>query len=588
MLRVLLLRSLLVTLVEMTYHPVRNFLGLLVLYSIIIFGIFSLQFRSDSSILQKFGSLHLRLSNTSTQNKPEHMEYTLKNSFQVSSNGIVLFANDSTPLLLQNSQGESIPLVLQDWKETSLSSFTLLFSENVSLDFSSDGNSFDFHALLPTQESSIYIPYKTTDTYSVTDMQQNKIIFESKNETFSLQANNINEKTIILSSASGAIAQVTFHEKITRFSFSSVIDREKVSATSLALLSTQMRAKLVADYPSIQPNSLNENFVAAYVAELGSKGNYNDGRTNIPASFINGTKRTYFTAPYFDTLVRMNQTLDTENKNISYSMQYSIDRGILDVFELDAFPTFLLRQKSSDIASILSLPASLEVFEPTVSQATGILTAHTSLFAIQPASAALLEPVLERCIKVIEASCILTETSLSLVTDGVALDNTLAVKTGKALLDYGKIKSQADLQASGTLLIVSVLQNKAALDTSTMATIYPYVVDDNLYYPHSNILAYENGNPVWAWNIATSLKYSKVANGTIIIDMEFPVGEIHHMIITGIEPFSSIEIYGLPYNSDPRFEIYNAPGYVYIAETKTLLLKYRQRDSVERLRLFYN
>lgn len=586
--RVLIFRPLLVTLVQMAYHPNRKFLGLTILYCIIIFGIFLLQFRSESSILQNFGTIHLQLSQTSVQSGSQQPEPTLKNSFQVSSTGMILFSSESTPLLLQTENEKTIPLVLQDWTKNSKDSFSLLFSENVSLDFLSSKDQFDISASLPTETSSLTIPYKTTDSYTVTDILRNRIVFKSKDGAQSLQAGEITENTIIFSSTLGTLAQVTTFKETAAFSFDSIIGHTNASPTTLDLLSEQMRSKLVNDYPSVQHGALNENFVAAYVAELAFQGNYNEGLSNIPTSFIESTKRTYFTAPYFDTLALMNQSFVLEKESIASSMQFSIDRGVLDVFERDEFLSFLLQQKPSDIAPILSLPASLNVFEPTISQATGILTIYTNLFALQPASAVLLEPVLEKCLAFIETSCILTEASLSLVSEGAPVDKVLAVKTGKALFDYGKITSRVDLQEGGTLLIVSVLQNTTALDPSTMASIYPYIAENNPYYPHGNVLAYENGNPVWAWNISTDLSYSKDANGTISIDMEFPVDEIHHMIITGIEPFTEIQIYDLPYNSDPNFEIWDSPGYVYIAETKTLLLKYRQRDLVERLRLFYN
>jgi len=59
------------------------------------------------------------------------------------------------------------------------------------------------------------------------------------------------------------------------------------------------------------------------------------------------------------------------------------------------------------------------------------------------------------------------------------------------------------------------------------------------------------------------------------------------MILNGIEQFSSIEIYGLQFRTDPRFETYNSSGYVYNAQTKTLFLKFRHKSPVETVRLFY-
>jgi len=59
------------------------------------------------------------------------------------------------------------------------------------------------------------------------------------------------------------------------------------------------------------------------------------------------------------------------------------------------------------------------------------------------------------------------------------------------------------------------------------------------------------------------------------------------MIINGIKPFKSIEIYGLKFRTDPRFEWYNSSGYAFDASSNTLFLKYRQKSNTERVRLFY-
>ena len=59
------------------------------------------------------------------------------------------------------------------------------------------------------------------------------------------------------------------------------------------------------------------------------------------------------------------------------------------------------------------------------------------------------------------------------------------------------------------------------------------------------------------------------------------------MILNGIEPFSSIEIYEMPYRTDPRFEIYNSSGYIYNAESKTLFLKFKHKKEVETVKLYY-
>ena len=58
------------------------------------------------------------------------------------------------------------------------------------------------------------------------------------------------------------------------------------------------------------------------------------------------------------------------------------------------------------------------------------------------------------------------------------------------------------------------------------------------------------------------------------------------MIIRGIRPFYRIQVYGIDFRSDPRFEIYNSSGYVYDERTRTLLLKIKHKKDDEDIVLF--
>ncbi|MDR2897473.1 MAG: hypothetical protein LBU99_01570, partial [Spirochaetaceae bacterium] len=75
--------------------------------------------------------------------------------------------------------------------------------------------------------------------------------------------------------------------------------------------------------------------------------------------------------------------------------------------------------------------------------------------------------------------------------------------------------------------------------------------------------------------------------GTVTLSITFPQNESHYMIVSNVEPFPRIQIYGVDFRTDPRFESYNSSGYVYNRDTKTLLLKVRHRETVEQIRLIY-
>ena len=115
----------------MKNHPIRKFLGLTVLYSIIILGIFALQFRNVSSINKSFGLLQLRLSETTDTETT-----TLENVFSASFKGFILYGDNETPVTALDKDNKKIALTLLDVKDLTENAVTLYFSENISLTLS--------------------------------------------------------------------------------------------------------------------------------------------------------------------------------------------------------------------------------------------------------------------------------------------------------------------------------------------------------------------------------------------------------------------------------------------------------------------
>ena len=68
----------------MSMHIIRKALGLLIVDIVLIIGIFVLQFRTDSTILEKIGNLQITLALTEAENNVSE----LKNKLQVTFNGV--------------------------------------------------------------------------------------------------------------------------------------------------------------------------------------------------------------------------------------------------------------------------------------------------------------------------------------------------------------------------------------------------------------------------------------------------------------------------------------------------------------------
>jgi hypothetical protein len=121
-----------------------------------------------------------------------------------------------------------------------------------------------------------------------------------------------------------------------------------------------------------------------------------------------------------------------------------------------------------------------------------------------------------------------------------------------------------------------------------MIDVYSIICTDNPYWPHMEIITRSRQNDIWVWTIAKSISYSTDTSGTLTLLAEFPETFSHYMILKNVEQFSAIEIYDMRFRTDPRFESYNSSGYVYDESTKTLLMKFRHKTEIEKVRLFYN
>ena len=219
-----------------------------------------------------------------------------------------------------------------------------------------------------------------------------------------------------------------------------------------------------------------------------------------------------------------------------------------------------------------------------MSQATGVLNTYLRLSSLHSSYADILLPSVEKCLKIIESACVLNDSLLTLTAKDVTISNYLAILTGNSLIRWGDFNNASEYSQAGYAIINSILSLNS-LDSITMADVYPILVD-NPFYPHNKVLSRTPGGVIWAWTCAPSISYSAQANSATI-SINFPKNEINYIIVNGIISFSEIEIYGLSFHSDPRFESYNSSGFIYDDTKNALFLKSRHKSETEIVRLTY-
>ena len=579
----------------MRKHPIRKFFALVVVYAVIIVGIFVLQFKTESIISRNLGNLHISLAQTESENNTT----LLRNQFKVSYKGISFLNSESNPVYGIRSNGERQILELKDYSQSDLSA-NFSFKDGSNLIFTLTNLNTDGELSLIASPSSkfteISVPYTISSSYKIQDSSSEHAILAAKSNFYTIIAHNLNDGRITLTKFEN-IAKFQNYDPTKRFSYEATLNLANSEEGDFTVLAKQLCSQLVSRVQEMlsgtQSDSLSEAEIVAYVAEMTLEGKYNEALDSIPENFRRGNKRTYLSTPYLNNLANMNRSLIMQTGRYESMVESAISSKSLDIFIADGISDYILREKkTSKIQQILELPGNLlqseEGFLPNLNQAVGILNVWTILYQKDRNLSEKLENVIQPCLNLIADNFILEDSKITIQNKNSQESESLVQKvlTGNALVKTGKILNRNELCTTGYLLINTSLKERT-LELSELASIYTILSPENKFYPHTEILGYYGENCVWAWTCASSITYSITEDSIVNINIDFPLNYTHHIIFNGIPTFhSQIEIQRQMFRTDPRFETYNSSGYVYQSDAQTLLIKSRHKSKIELIRLF--
>lgn len=118
-------------------------------------------------------------------------------------------------------------------------------------------------------------------------------------------------------------------------------------------------------------------------------------------------------------------------------------------------------------------------------------------------------------------------------------------------------------------------QGEGYLKPEEIISLFP----DPEYSPRIIDISEQAGEGSWLYTAAKAARVQSIENA-LNIDLYYPKGQIHHVILRGIDPFDRIILHGIQWKSDPRFQRYS-DGWVYDSVNRTLYVKIRQRASRE-------
>ena len=586
----------------MRRYPVRKFLGLFALYAVLIVGILVLQFKTESVFNKNSGSL--RITMAQTQGSGDRM--VLKNQFQASFSGLLFSADSDTPVFSYNSQNpdSKTDLILDSFQENYEGSdaIRLNFTNGAYIVFQTakitvddaESETLSITATPAAGDDTISLPYKILSTHNIEDFASSRIILNSGNGLFALSAPYIKEDRLDFVSGNN-IATYAEYNPTSKFEFIAVTGMPLTDSNLCNTNIKHFRDVLVTRFthPASDESDYTEDEVVSYVAEMASRGNFDDGINFIPESFQRSSRRTYVSAPFFGRLAALDQSLDMAVERLSSMVQNAINQKNLDIFTVSSINDYILREKKKDsVERLLTLPyqiysSSPETFNPSAAQITGIISVYTKLLQTDSECAILLSQVMEPCLEILASKCTIADGRL-IITDGENEINTVQIiKTGNALKKLGEKIQRIDYTDAGCVLLNQGLESVNAFNLQTLADLYPVLVEENGYYPHCQILGYYGTEPVWAWTCSPSVSYNIGNEGIVSMTMEFPLKSSEYIYFKGVPNFyAKIEMQQLMYRSDPTFESYNSSGYVYNADTKSLYIKSRHNSQVELIRIW--
>lgn len=567
----------------------RKAFTLLVVYAVLIIGIFILQFKNDSIISEKLGNLHITL----LESAQDDNSILLKNKFSVKFNGLNFSGTEDNPVRAMIN-GADRPIVLKTWKKVSPLSCELSFSNGIVLRFSvSDDTAkayLSVEGTLPPEVSRVFVPYNFAVGTSVVLRTDSQIQVETKKNSWELNAPSIHRDYVVLAKTE-KVASYSYFNRTHSFTFEDTVAFDGASEATYRNNVENLKQNLINSFAQIPSDSqtVAEQEAVSFVAAMAEKGRYNEALDSVPQNFKRNALRTFLSAPYFDTLARVNEPLQAQLKNYGEMIARVAESSGLDVFNVRFIADYMCMHPGAEsVRSLLKAASAAALSEKPLQVSVGILTVYNELCGKNVELANILAPAAAKAVEKIASSCAIDENSISIAENGIFISVVQAVQAGDAVLRYGETAKNPSYISGGRLIINSYLKESSSFDLKTLGELYPIVVHDNYFYPHFEILSFANGRAVWAWTCAKNISYENDNQGTIALNIDFPLSYTHYIIINGIERFQTIYIYDLAFRTDARFETYNSSGYVYQNDSKSLLLKSRHKSQIEQIRLVYS
>jgi hypothetical protein len=354
-----------------------------------------------------------------------------------------------------------------------------------------------------------------------------------------------------------------------------------------------------------------EETVLAYLAESVAHGVYRAAVSGIPAAFLEGNRRTFESSAYLGRLdqgLRSNAAFERENLSRLSRLIEGGSRDVLKDFHVIEF--LAVRGKGALIGTLSGIINSIDPVELDPLLLPGILEGYMDWQIARPNTANPFARLMDQTCFAISEDIIMEdepEERIFAFRQRTA-DVSFNLRLGAGLAAYGEYTGQELWGGIGRSLVLSILSLvndtgeaprtltlddgggivPASGDTITAARIYRQLRLGDYSARAVSIDAGPATNGIWTWTAGTGLTaVFNQENNFLDISVNFPSGETHYMLIRGIRPFTQIQLYNIPFRTDPQFERYDSSGWAYSASEQTLTVKMKHRLATEHIQIYY-
>jgi hypothetical protein len=357
-----------------------------------------------------------------------------------------------------------------------------------------------------------------------------------------------------------------------------------------------------------------EETIMAYLAESVPRGSYQSAVAAIPPDVSGGTQRSFMSSAY---LGRMDQGLRSnlvyERENFSRlsgliaegSADFLKDIHVIEFLAVRGHGSLI---DSGIVNSIKSVDPDMDLDPDLI---PGILEGYMDWLFYRPNTDNPFEGLADQaCVFLSEKIVAGYGGERILVFDRGQADLEFNSRLGAALTAYGESTGQELWAGIGRSLVLSVL---AFVDETGTAPLTLSLSADGGIEPDAALNSARGGalgsariyrllrlgdysaralslgaNGVWTWTAAsTATANFNQENNMLDISVAFPRGETHYMLIRGIQSFTQIQLYNIPYRTDPRFESYDSSGWAYSPSEQTLMVKMKHQLPTEHIQIYY-